>query len=183
MDCLTLNNLSNNEKFLPCVGYEGLYEVGNFGTIRSVDKPVFNKVGDFRYIKKGIVLKKEHVKFGYLRVVLSSNGEVKKFLVHRLVAMAFIPNPEDKPTVNHKDGDKQNNCVENLEWNTYSENNQHKYTDLNLLENQFSHSKDFRKTVASEYVYRSKTCGAVALASKYGVGRQTIYNWVKEFKG
>ena len=62
---------------------------------------------------------------GYRIACLSDNGKQKIFFVHRLVANAFIPNPLHKPTVNHIDGDKENNCVENLEWATYSENSLH----------------------------------------------------------
>ena len=62
---------------------------------------------------------------GYLHVGLAIGGKVKRMRVHRLVAQAFIPNPENKPYVNHIDGNRQNNCVENLEWNTPSENAQH----------------------------------------------------------
>ena len=60
---------------------------------------------------------------GYRRVVLSKNNKSHNFLVHRLVAEAFIPNPENKPCVNHKDLNRENNCVKNLEWVTYKENN------------------------------------------------------------
>lgn len=63
----------------------------------------------------------------YLQAVLCSNGKPKSFLVHRLVAIHYIDNPEDKPYVNHIDGDKQNNKVENLEWSTPSENMHHSY--------------------------------------------------------
>ena len=64
---------------------------------------------------------------GYLQVVLFKNSIRKTHTMHRLVALAFIPNPENKPTVNHMDSDRTNNFVENLEWNTHSENNQHGY--------------------------------------------------------
>lgn len=72
-------------------------------------------------------------KSGYMRVYLSSNSKKKWFLVHRLVAQAFIPNPENKKTVNHIDGNKKNNHVSNLEWNTYSENLNHAI-DIGLRE-------------------------------------------------
>lgn len=64
---------------------------------------------------------------GYARVYLKTKSGMKRFLVHRIIAMCFIPNPNSKPCVNHIDGDKLNNSVENLEWCTYSENEHHSY--------------------------------------------------------
>ena len=78
------------------------------------------------------ILKPEIIKGGYLRVVLMKDSKYKHFSVHRIVAQLFIPNPENKPEVNHKDGNKQNNFVENLEWVTSKENIIHSYkTGLN----------------------------------------------------
>lgn len=69
-------------------------------------------------------------KEGYLRVVLSQEGETFRFSIHRLVALHFIPNPENKPFVNHKDGDKQNNHKDNLEWCDCSENTKHAFDNM-----------------------------------------------------
>jgi hypothetical protein len=66
-------------------------------------------------------------RYGYKVVLLCVSGNRKHITVHRLVALTFIPNPENKPTVNHKDGNKQNNCVDNLEWATFQENTKHSY--------------------------------------------------------
>lgn len=97
-------------------GYEGLYQVSNYGRVK-------------RYFKNGkenfLVGKKD--KDGYTWVILSKNQRKKYIHVHRLVADAFVPNTEDKPQVNHKDRNKQNNSANNLEWVTCSENMLHTF--------------------------------------------------------
>ena len=103
--------------------YEGRYAVSNLGRIKS-------------YPKKGhghnsIILKSKLTKDGYYETALLSKGKGKnqyKYIrTHRIVAQAFIPNPENKPEINHKDGNKLNNNVDNLEWVTSSENQLHAY--------------------------------------------------------
>ena len=92
-------------------GYEGLYQVSNFGRIKRVTT--------------GRILKGRKNKGDYLIVELSKNNIASGKTIHRLVAQAFIPNPENKPQVNHIDEDKTNNMVSNLEWMTAKENNNH----------------------------------------------------------
>ena len=87
------------------------YEVSNLGRVRSLDR--IDSRGIFR---KGKILKLGKNQNGYLQVCFCKNGKTKKFLVHRLVAFAFLPNPNVLPQVNHKDENKQNNSLENLEW-------------------------------------------------------------------
>lgn len=84
------------------------------------------KNGDI-FNKKGLKLKTYISKFGYERVTLSHNGSKKAFFVHRLVAQEYLQNIKNKPCVNHKDGNKLNNNVNNLEWCTYSENSKHAF--------------------------------------------------------
>ena len=87
--------------------------------------------GDVRNAKTGRVLKQGKHRQGYSLVWLSNSDGVSGKAVHRVVAETFIDNPYDKPQVNHKDGNKSNNCVDNLEWNTEKENSRHAYEVLN----------------------------------------------------
>lgn len=97
-----------NEIWKPIEGYEGKYMISNFGRVKSLK----NSCGNYR--EK--ILKPLKSKKVYLQVNLSLNGKVQMFKIHRLVAEAFLPNPDDLEQVNHKDENKLNNCVENLEW-------------------------------------------------------------------
>lgn len=104
-------------------GYEGLYEINEDGAIRSL--PRNGTVKEPRLIKSRV-----H-KTGYLYCCLNKNGNQKNYQVHRLVALAFIPNLDNKPQVNHKDGNKLNNNITNLEWVTAHENSVHSIRILN----------------------------------------------------
>lgn len=98
-------------------GYEGLYQVSSLGRVKSLDRITPKN----RYFK-GKILVNKHDSQGYQLVCLCVDGKQSYAYIHRLVAKAFIPNPENKETVNHKDENKANNCVENLEWMTMREN-------------------------------------------------------------
>lgn len=108
-------------------GYTGIYEVSSFGRVRTVEgkKTYSARHGVRRW--KSRVLREKNPKGRDVRVSLWKDKKEKSFLVHRLVAMAFLPNPENKATVNHKDGNPRNNHVTNLEWATYKENNNHAF--------------------------------------------------------
>lgn len=103
------------EEWRPIKGYEGLYEVSSFGRVKSLDRYVKGRYGNYR-LQKGKLLNPGLSSNGYLQVDLCLNGKVKKYSVHRLVAQTFIPNSDGLPQINHKDEDKINNRVDNLEW-------------------------------------------------------------------
>ena len=105
------------EIWRPVVGYEGLYEISSYGRVRSLDMYVKIGYGNDR-LHKGKVLNPAKDTGGYLKVHLYCNGKQKTIDVHRLVAQAFLPNPDNLPQVNHKDEDKTNNNVTNLEFCT-----------------------------------------------------------------
>lgn len=87
-------------------GYFGLYQVSSLGRVKSLN---YNRTGKERILKAGKCN-------GYLRVVLCKEGEIKNHFVHRLVAIAFLPNPNNYPQINHRDEDKTNNTIQNLQW-------------------------------------------------------------------
>ena len=106
------------------VGYEGYYQVSNLGRVKSLDRVITNKMGVMRNFK-GFVKKLTPDANGYMTAGLCRNGKNTKCLVHRLVAEAFIPNKEKLPFINHKDENKDNNHVDNLEWCTCEYNNRY----------------------------------------------------------
>lgn len=101
------------ENYVPIKGFENLY---------SIDKD-----GNVLGLKRSKIVKQRISKFGYCRIKLCKENKLYYFQVHRLVAQAFIPNPNNLPQVNHKDGNKLNNNVDNLEWCTQSYNMKHAY--------------------------------------------------------
>lgn len=115
--------MTRNEVWIPIKDYEGKYEVSNKGRVKSIGRAV-NCNNHYKFTKD-IILKPEILEKGYERVALCKHGKVKKKQVHRLVLENFNPIKDDTLQVNHIDGNKRNNCVENLEWVTAKENNQH----------------------------------------------------------
>lgn len=114
------------------VGYEGLYQVSSNGVIRSLN---------YRGTSKEKILKPRLSSSGYYQVTLFKNGERKDFNVHRLVAMAFIPNPENKGCVDHINGIKVDNRAENLRWATYKENLNFPLAKKHLSESRINNPK------------------------------------------
>lgn len=113
--CFTMSEI-----WKPVVNYEGLYEISNLGSLRSCEHkvPVSHRgYNGYRTVHQQIC-KTGINKFGYEVVKLCKNRKYKQAFIHRLVAQAFIPNPDDLPQVNHIDENKLNNCADNLEWCT-----------------------------------------------------------------
>ncbi len=146
-------------------GYEGLYQVSNFGRVKS--------------LKTNRILKGSQINSGYLEVVLCKNKIHKHLLVHRLVAQAFIENSNNKKEVNHIDGDKQNNNVINLEWVTRSENELHSYQSLGK-KNKVVNKKAIY--LIDEQGNKQEFNSIKACAKFLNVNDGLIHNYIKEDK-
>jgi hypothetical protein len=117
------------EKWKDVAGYEGYYQISNFGRVRSLDRNETNINNVTRKLKGS--LKSTFInQHNYVLVTLSKNNENKAFCLHRLVAEAFISNPNNLDEVNHKDRNKRNNFLSNLEWCTSRENTHHARTKM-----------------------------------------------------
>ena len=103
-------------------GYEGLYQVSTYGRVKSLDHYVSNNHRNGLSLKKGRILEPQKYK-GYRSICFSKDSVVRRFQIHRIVANVFIPNFNGYPIINHIDVNPSNNRVENLEWCTYSYNN------------------------------------------------------------
>ena len=141
-----------NEKWKDVENYEGLYRVSNLGNVKHLKISWICSRGH-EITKKEKILKGSLDKDGYVKVALSKNNKIKLFSVHRLVAQAFIPNPNNLPQVNHIDGNKQNNKFDNLEWCTAKENISHAINTLNVKYSRYINKawlKNKKKVIRSD---------------------------------
>ena len=172
----TLENL-NGEIWFWFKGYENLYQISNFGRTKRIYKN-----------GKAKILKHWINRQGYLHVDLCKKGKSRRFPVHQLVAVAFIPNPENKPEVNHKFGVKFDCYFENLEWSTRAENVQHSYEmGLNHSGENSCKAKltnEDVKYIREVYVPNDSEFSAGALARKFNVSSSVILDVIhrKSFK-
>lgn len=166
-----------NESWKPLSEYSNEYEVSNLGRVKSTNRYVPGSRGSVQF-KPSVILTPKLTKNGYLRVHIRHKGKNTYPLIHRLVANAFLERTEDKTVINHKDGNKQNNCVDNLEWCTCSENAQHAllYHLTPSGENSpcAKLSYDDVLKIRSEYIKGTHEFGIVALGKKYGVSKSMI---------
>ena len=165
-------------------GYDGLYQVSNLGNVKSFREST--KYGK----QKEYILKPSLINSGYHVVTLySKNGKKRKFQIHRLVAEMFIDNPEGLPCVNHKDEDKLNNHINNLEWCTYQYNNN--YGTARVRASATIAKPIRQKTLNGEPIAMYKSCKIAAELLRYkesnvviwcrkGIGGGYLWEYVNE---
>ena len=167
---MLFKEVNNMEIWKPIEGFEDYYEVSNMGRVRSKDRVAV----DGRHCK-GKVLKPISNSGGYCCIGLHIDGGVQKKFIHRLVAEAFIGNSENKPQVNHKNGIKTDNRVENLEWVTVSENIKHAYKVLGKKPAWLGKKSINRKLTDSQAEeIRKDNRPQIKIAEDYGVSCRTI---------
>ncbi len=163
----TLRNIRVEEEWRDILGYEGIYSVSNTGLVRRVK-------GKW---SSGRILKQHDMK-GYRHVSLCKQGKCKGYIVHRLVAQTFIPNPNNHPMVNHRNGDKKCNLVYNLEWCTHQQNVDHSIYVLGFSNAGSSHPRaklSDLDVLSIRQAEKRNTYGYTKkLALKYGVSASLI---------
>ena len=166
-------------------GFEGHYRVSCCGKVKSLERTVVMKNGVPRHIKEKIIPWKMKDN-GYCFVKLHIGGKYKNKYIHRLVAEHFIPNNKGLPEINHKDGNKQNNRISNLEWVTHSANLIHAYE--NKLKKTGEEHQQSKLTNADVLFIRQNykpghsVFGAKPLAERFGVSKPTISTIARNIK-
>lgn len=166
------------EEWRDVVGYEGFYQVSNLGRVRSLDRYVRHSSGG-KMLRRSKVLKLTPDVDGYSTVGLYLGGKSSTFKVHRLVAEVFIPNFDNLPEVNHKDGVKSNNNLGNLEWSTHKENMQHAFKTGLAKPNRGESCHTAKLCRADIPVIRARLANGEslkAIASAYSVDPSTIWS-------
>jgi hypothetical protein len=167
-------------------GFEGYYQISNRGIAKSIERTTIRSDG-LKQTFKGKILKPSVNEFGYMFVCLSKNGKIKMMRVHRLVASAFIPNPENKPEVNHKNGVKSDNELSNLEWNTRIENVRHfcKTGLKKAFKGEENYNSKLTESdvmfIRNNYTHRHPKFNTVAFSKKFGV-HNTVISSIVTFK-
>lgn len=187
-----IENLEN-EHWLPIEDYEDLYQVSNYGRVKSLERKITHR-NSLKTIKERI-LKQKTTKNGYQVVTLCKDGKQKMFFVHRLVASAFISNQNNYEQINHKDENKCNNHVENLEWCTAKYNVNYGARNKNVsklligknnprskqviqltLDNQFIRTWDSIREIERELGYNNRNiCSCCKSRCKTSNGYKWVY--------
>lgn len=179
-------NTSENEIWEDVVCFEGLYQVSNFGNVRSVTRLITRSDGK-TYLKKGKQLKCFVTNKGYEYVMLNDfNSKQHLKTVHRLVAQAFVDNTDNLPIVNHKDENKLNNAASNLEWCTHAYNNVYNGVNKRVsrkLKGRQAHNAVRVIDESTGVVYASKQQCAKECKLRWNVLNDMIAGKVHEFKG
>jgi len=173
------NGIIQEEEWRDIPNYEGYYQASNLGRIKSLKRNIVKKNGVIIPINKTKIKNQSKDKDGYLKTSISFNFKHNCCSVHRMVAITFIPNPENKPQVNHKDksGTKWYNVIWNLEWNTASENvihsvkNKLKIMPKGILSTSHKLTDEEVKLIREESAFINTT----NLSKKYNVSRGLIY--------
>lgn len=161
-------------------GFEGFYEVSNIGNVRSVVRCVNHYLGG-KSLKKSVLLKKTINNRGYYSVILKKNSFSKCSMCHKLVLESFSTNDFNKPIVNHKNGIKTDNRLENLEWCTYSENTKHAF-DNGMIYNKTKeerYNSKLTEDIVKEIRDNKLNHKNVYYAKKYNVSKCLITNILK----
>ena len=173
-----------NEVWRDVPGFEGHYQVSNYGNVKSLERNVKHpKIGKMHI--KGRILKQSNASKGYKQVCLNLSGKTKIFRVHRLVAMAFIENPEGLETVNHIDGNKGNNHVSNLEWCSVADNLRHASVNGLMDHSSVTGSKNVNSVLDEGKVYKMMTDYFLndrilkEIAEEYDVSIGTVFQAIK----
>lgn len=159
------------EVFKDVVGYEGFYKISNIGNVKSLSRTILkNGIYPFKSKEKNL---KNRFNNNYYYVTLCKNNTYKTFRNHRLIAMAFIPNPNNKPMVNHINGIKTDNRIENLEWCTSKENVNHAIS-TGLINQNGVNSINSRLTEKEILEIRSLNLPHLEISEKYNISKSYV---------
>lgn len=164
------------EEWRDIVGFEGFYQVSSIGRCRSLDRTVKSRWGTPKPLK-GRIRVPGVQREGYLMVLLNRDGKSFKRYVHRMVAEAFIKNPQSHPQINHIDGNKSNNAANNLEWTTGSENCRHAIAS-GLYQNARGEAIGSAKLTEQDVIEIRRMVATGAMhkeaAALFGIGRKAV---------
>lgn len=168
-----MNNdlIQNNEIWKDILGYEGQYQISNLGIVKSLTRK-----DTLNHIRYSQIMSPKLDDKGYYQITLCQNGKHRMFSLHRLLGNHFMPNPNNLPCINHKDGNPKNNSLDNLEWCTYSENTIHAYkTGLMKLGDNHGRAKLTTEQVLEiRRLYKPNVYSYNMLAKQFNVTKQSI---------